>query len=50
MTTSSAISLTLSQRSQKRVLSPFSGAFLRGAMDPTRRQKSDASRGILAKS
>ncbi len=32
MSTSSAISLTFEQRKEKRVLSPFSGAFFHGGM------------------
>ena len=48
MTTSLAISLDFTQRKEKRVLCPFSGAFPLGETRLTQRPKLSASRGILA--
>jgi len=48
MTTSLAISLDFTQRKEKRVLYPFSGAFLFGGMRLTQRPKLSDFRGILA--
>ena len=49
MTTSLAISLDFTEPKEKRVLCPFSGAFLFGELRRSQRPKLSASRGILAK-
>jgi len=48
MPTASAISLTLTQRKEKRVLTPFSGAFFPGELRRIQRGQRAASRGLLA--